>query len=311
MSSAPGLDLDLEEMVEKGLVVYDHERGEYIDTSTGLVIEEGAVSLGKEWREYSPEDKISRSRVGPQLTHKVHDAGLTSYIDPRGSIGRKYSRLNTATRKPLDYRARKEVEAKMIMNDAIAKLGLPDFVAETVGMLVKEASKRNLLRKNTLAASVGAMIAEVCRIYGIPLETRRLRETLRVDEKGLHNAMKKLSWAGIFNDLKKKARERASAEATARSPAAYIPKIACSLGLGDSVVLLSKRILDVLARYNPAASSGKNPEGTAAASIYLASIILENKRSQKAMADLLGISEVTIRNRYKDIVDSLDIIVYI
>jgi len=316
MSADLGAGLDLEEMVKRDLVVYDHERGEYIDASTGLVIEEGAVSLGKEWREYSPEDRLSRSRVGPQLTHKVHDAGLTSYIDPRGPIGRKYSRLNAATRKPLNYRARKEVEAKMIMNDAIAKLGLPDFIAETVGMLIKEALKGNLLRKNTIAASVGAMIAEVCRIYNIPLEMRRLRETLRVDEKSLHNAMKKLSWAGIFNDLKRRARERARKAGEGlgvqHTPASsYIPKIAGSLGLGDGVIVLSKRILDVLARHNPASVSGKNPEGAAAASIYLASIILESKRSQKAIADLLGVSEVTIRNRYKDIVDSLDILIYI
>jgi len=310
MSAIPeGIDLD--EMVQKGLVVYDHERGEYIDTTTGLVIEEGAVALGKEWREYSPEDRISKSRVGPQLTHKVHDAGLTSYIEPRGSIGRKYSRLNTATRKPLDYRARKEVEAKIIMNDVIAKLGLPGFVAETVGMLIKEASKNNLMRKNSIASSVGAMIAEVCRIYNIPLELRRLREALKVDERSFHSAMKKLSWSGIFNELKKRAREKAVANTVSPSPASYIPKIASSLGLDDSVVLLSKRIIDVMVKHNPAASSGKNPEGAAAASIYLASIILENKRSQKSMADLLGISEVTIRNRYKDLVDSLDIIIYI
>jgi transcription initiation factor TFIIB len=304
--------IDLSEMIARGEVIYDHDRGEYIDVRTGLVIEEGVISLGKEWREYSPEDKMARSRVGPQLTNKVHDAGLTSYIDPRGSIGRKYSRLNTATRKPSDYRARKEVEAKMIMNDAVAKLGLPNFVAETVGMMIKEASKENLLRKNMIAAMVGAMIAEVCRIYGIPLEMRRLKETLRIDEKSLHNATKKLSWAGIFNELKKKSRERGDLDSRSpMSPATYIPKIAGSLGLSDNIVILSKRILDVLKKVDPTSASGKNPEGTAAASVYLASIILENKRSQKAMADLLGISEVTIRNRYRDIVDNLDIIIYI
>ncbi|MDT7890437.1 MAG: hypothetical protein RQ885_15860 [Desulfurococcales archaeon] len=298
----------VDKMIDSREIIYDYERGEYIDARTGQVLEEGVISLGKEWREYSPEDRIARSRVGPQLTNKVHDAGLTSYIDPRG-IGRKYSKLNSATRKPIDYRARKEVEAKIIMNDVVAKLGLPDFVAETVGMLIKEASKRNLLRRNTLSAIVGSMIMEVCRIYGIPLEIKRFRETLGIDEKSLHNATKKLSWAGIYNELKKRAREKG--DLGLRAPITYIPKIAGSLGLGDSVIVLSKRVLDMLIRTDPALASGKNPEATAAASVYLASIILESKRSQKAMADLLGISEVTIRNRYRDIVDNLDIIIYI
>jgi len=303
---------DLVDRLSKGEIVYDSERGVYIDVTTGVVIEEGVVSQGKEWREYSPEDRIHRSRVGPQITNKVHDGGLTSYIESRGRFGRKLSKLNQSTRKPRDYRARKEVEAKIIMNDAIAKLGLPEFVAETVGGLLKEASKMNLLRRNTLVPCVAAMIMEVCRIYGIPIEGRRLRETMRIDDKGIHSCLKKLSWAGIFNDIKKRMREKPNIDSRAiLAPASYIPKIASSIGLSDEIILLSRRITEYMARHCPTTASGKNPEGTAAASIYLASILLESKKPQKSIADSLGISEVTIRNRYRDIIDNLDIVVYV
>ncbi len=303
---------DIEGLIARGELIYDYERGEVIDPQTGLVIEEGFVSQSREWREYSSEDRLNKSRIGPQITFKVHDGGLTSYIDPRGSAGRKLSKLNTITRRPRDHRVRREIDAKMIMNDTVAKLGLPSVVAETVGMLIKEAAKNNLLRKNTIASSVGAMIMEVCKIYGIPIDARKLRETLGLSERDLHNATKRLSWTGVFNDLRKRLREKKDLrEIAPLTPASYIPKIAGFAGFSDSIVILSKRIIDIMMKYKPTSTSGKNPEGTAAAAVYLASILLESKKPQRDIAEALGISEVTIRNRYRDIVDNLDIIVYV
>jgi transcription initiation factor TFIIB len=135
---------------------------------------------------------------------------------------------------------------------------------------------------------------------------------MRIDDKGIHSCLKKLSWAGIFNDIKKRMREKPNIDSRAiLAPASYIPKIASSIGLSDEIILLSRRIIEYMARHCPTTASGKNPEGTAAASIYLASILLESKKSQKSIADSLGISEVTIRNRYRDIIDNLDIVVYV
>ncbi|MEM2301705.1 MAG: hypothetical protein QXR14_05795 [Sulfolobales archaeon] len=312
MSASTAVEKDLGELIASGKLIYDYERGEIIDPETGLVIEEGLISQAREWREYSPEDRFNRSRIGPQITFKVHDGGLTSYIDPRGSTGKKLNKLQTSTRRPRDHRVRKEIDAKMIMNDTIAKMGLPGVVAETVGMLIKEAAKNNLLRKNMIASAVGAMIIEVCKTYGIPIDIKKLRETLSLSERDIHNATKRLAWAGVFNDLKRKLREKSDPRGSAPlTPASYIPKISGSVGLSDDIVVLSKRIIDLMVRYEPTSTSGKNPEGTAAAAVYLASILLENKKPQKSIAEALGISEVTIRNRYRDIIDNLDIIVYI
>ena len=52
-------------------------------------------------------------------------------------------------------------------------------------------------------------------------------------------------------------------------------------------------------------SSGKGPTGVAAASIYIASVVLKKPRTQKEIAKVSGVTEVTIRNRYKEISKSL------
>jgi transcription initiation factor TFIIB len=54
-------------------------------------------------------------------------------------------------------------------------------------------------------------------------------------------------------------------------------------------------------------TSGHGPTGLAAASIYIASILCGERRTQRDVADVAGVTEVTIRNRYKEIAEKLDI----
>ena len=52
-------------------------------------------------------------------------------------------------------------------------------------------------------------------------------------------------------------------------------------------------------------TSGRGPVGLAAASLYVASLLTGEKRTQREIADVVGVTEVTIRNRYKEIIDKL------
>ncbi|MEM4272444.1 MAG: hypothetical protein QXH30_02545, partial [Candidatus Bilamarchaeaceae archaeon] len=47
--------------------------------------------------------------------------------------------------------------------------------------------------------------------------------------------------------------------------------------------------------------SGRGPTGVAAAALYIASAIVGEKRTQKEVADVAGVTEVTIRNRYREL----------
>ena len=50
---------------------------------------------------------------------------------------------------------------------------------------------------------------------------------------------------------------------------------------------------------------GKSPTGVAAAAVYVASRLGNTARTQREVADISGVTEVTIRNRYKEIVGQL------
>jgi len=54
-------------------------------------------------------------------------------------------------------------------------------------------------------------------------------------------------------------------------------------------------------------TSGRGPTGMAAASLYIASVLCGERRTQREVADVAGVTEVTIRNRYKELAQKLDI----
>jgi Transcription initiation factor IIB (TFIIB) len=54
-------------------------------------------------------------------------------------------------------------------------------------------------------------------------------------------------------------------------------------------------------------TSGRGPTGVAAAAIYIASIALNERRTQREVAEVAGVTEVTIRNRYKELTEKLGI----
>ena len=54
-------------------------------------------------------------------------------------------------------------------------------------------------------------------------------------------------------------------------------------------------------------TSGRGPTGVAAAAIYIASILSGERRTQREVAEVAGVTEVTIRNRYKELAERLDI----
>jgi len=52
---------------------------------------------------------------------------------------------------------------------------------------------------------------------------------------------------------------------------------------------------------------GKSPSGIAAAAIYIAGQLTEQVRTQREIADITNVTEVTIRNRYKQLTNALGI----
>ena len=88
-------------------------------------------------------------------------------------------------------------------------------------------------------------------------------------------------------------------------PQDYIPRFASMLNLNDKVQARAIDILTKAGRFD--VTSGKGPTGVAAAALYIAAVLCGERRTQREVADVVGVTEVTIRNRYKEMVNKLGI----
>jgi transcription initiation factor TFIIB len=82
-----------------------------------------------------------------------------------------------------------------------------------------------------------------------------------------------------------------------------VPKIASKVSVGEYTQRTAIELLRKAEKVKTTA--GKDPMGLAAAALYIACVINNEKRTQKVIADAAGVTEVTIRNRYKGLKDAL------
>ncbi len=80
-------------------------------------------------------------------------------------------------------------------------------------------------------------------------------------------------------------------------PARCISKIASRAGMKEKT---QRRALEILAMAGPMrVSAGKDPMGFAASALYVACTLENDGKTQRDIAEAAGVTEVTIRNRYK------------
>ena len=84
-----------------------------------------------------------------------------------------------------------------------------------------------------------------------------------------------------------------------------MPRFGSLLNLSEKVQVKAVGVLNDAA--NNDVTSGKGPIGVAAAALYIAAVLQGEKKTQREVAEIIGVTEVTIRNRYKEMVEALGI----
>ncbi|MGC9106456.1 MAG: transcription initiation factor IIB [Thermoprotei archaeon] len=282
--------------------IYDHRTGSLICALCGLVLEENLPDLGKEWRSFSTEEETEKARVGGRITSKVHDLGLHTEI---GSIKTKSPRfrrlvaLNRKIRVGTSSKSRKQVSLLHVMNAEASRLGLPESVKETAGKIIMGLVDRGLTSRLSKDKSlVLATIYYAANINGYPLALSDLlaRYSLKNDKDKLWKAMARVQ------EVMKAQGLRPKTKATN-----YIPQIVGRLGLSNKVMTKSAELLNLIEKQG--LNSGKSNVGLSAAAVYLVSSLFDEKKTQKEVASVIGLTEVSIRNRYREIIENFDIIV--
>lgn len=279
-------------------LIRDYEKGEIICANCGLIISENIVDFGPEWRAFDAEQKEKRARGGAPVKFMRPNKGLVTEIDQynRDIRGVKISPKKQAQL----YRMRKwhkrvSIATSMERNLAIAlaeldriasSLGLPENIKESAALLYRRVVKEELIRGRLIESVVSAVIYAICRMHGIPRTLDEIARASGIEKKEIGRAYRFIK---VELDV----------DVPLTDPSQYVPKFAAALKLGppvqeEAVKLIKKSVKKGLI-------SGRGPTGVAAAALYIASAMHGEKRTQKEVADVAGVTEVTIRNRYREL----------
>ena len=292
------------EKCPEDMIIFDEERGEYICLDTGEVLEHHVIDQGPEWRAFTPEEKERRSRVGGPLTPTVHDKGLTTVIDwrDRDATGKKLEpkrRLEILRWRKWQIRARIQSSIDRNLAQAMNELErisdllrLPKSVREEAAVIYRKAVEKGLVRGRSIESIVAASIYAACRRLRIPRTLDEIAEFTKAGRKEVARCYRLL-----LKELE--------VSVPIADPIDYIPRIGSQLSLPGRVMRRAAEILEEAKRRG--ITAGKDPAGLAAAAIYIAALLEDERRTQKEIAQVAGVTEVTVRNRYKELARELKI----
>ncbi len=281
-------------------IIEDPVRGELICQKCGCVLSEGLVDTSQDWRAFDSDQMARRARGGAPLTFSKHDLGLTTEIGKgvmelykvAPSKRAQYYRMTKWHKRLIRSKDRNLSYALSELQRVVSFLGLSRAIHEKIAKYYNEAVNRGLIRGRSIEAVIAALTYAVTREMGSPRTLEEILEVCNVNKREVGRAYRYF------------ARELGIRILPA-DPASFIPRFCTILGLSDKV---QAKALEILKKAKKVGiSSGKGPTGIAAAVIYIASVLTGERRTQREIADTLGITEVTIRNRFKEIVSKLKI----
>ncbi len=277
-------------------LIHDYDSGETVCGYCGLVLREQMMDKGPEWRAFTHEEKASRSRVGVPTSYSVHDKGLSTAIGrvDRDAFGRKLplsTRLQMWRLRKWQIRSRVHSSVDRNLAQAMAELDrlsdkmyVPSSVKEKAAVVYRKALDKGLVRGRSIAAIAAASLYAACRTTGTPRTLREVSEASLVDKKDVARCYRLL-----LREL--------DVRMPIADPLTYVSKIAEQTGISGQTQGVAIKILRDAKRKRAAA--GKDPMGLAAAALYIACLLGGAKKTQKDIAEAAGVTEVTVRNRYK------------
>ncbi|PSQ57673.1 MAG: transcription initiation factor IIB 2, partial [Halobacteriales archaeon SW_9_67_25] len=263
--------------------------------------EEDSVDRGPEWRAFDSREKDEKSRVGAPTTNMMHDKGLSTNIDWRdrdaygNALGAKQRKKMQRLRKWNErFRTRdsKERNLKQALGEIdrmASALGLPENVRETASVIYRRALDENLLPGRSIEGVSTASVYAAARQAGVPRSLDEITDVSRVEKSEIAR-----TYRYVVREL--------GLEVKPADPESYVPRFVSDLGLSEESERRARQLLTNAKEQG--VHSGKSPVGLAAAAVYAAALLTNEKTTQAAVSEVADISEVTIRNRYHELLEA-------
>lgn len=245
---------------------------------------------------------IKDQSIGYLTKKKEHDKGLLTTIssDDKDIYGNNISPY----RKTQIYRMRKwnkrismanATERNLViamteLSRLSSQLGLPQSVSETAATIYRKSLNFKISRGRPIELMITAVLYASTRIRRVPRTLDEISKHSKYIKKDISRGYRL-----IIKEL----------EISIPVPDSndYLVRIDAEIKVTGKVTLKAKNIIQIAKEQK--ITVGKDPSGLAAVALYIACISEDERRTQREIADKANVTEVTIRNRYKELVKSL------
>ncbi len=289
-------------------LVDDIHNGEVICSGCGVVVADQMADYGPESKSSNLQEKIKLDRATGQTTYSQHDLGITTEIsisskDFSGkSINSQVANQMHNLRK-WQQRIRVSTPRERRLANVLTKIGetcqnisLSKNVLETASIIYRNLDDKVDVKGKSVASISAATVYMACKKCDV---VRSLDEICRgiCAPKELKSKTKLA--ARYYRNM---VMEMGASSAPVVTMDKYISKIA---NLSKTEVRVERLALEIADKIKDSSiADGKAPNGIAAAYLYVASILLGQNVLQRDISSIAGVTEVTIRNRCKEILTS-------
>jgi len=283
-------------------IVTDVVTGENVCVKCGFVTSDRIEDRGPEWRSFTQDEHEDRARAGAPTSLTMHDMGLATVINPinKDASGKSLSPPMKTTiyrlrlwdnrskfQKSIERNYRQAFYELWKMKD---KLALSDSIIEKAAYIYRKAINRGLVQGRSISALLASSLYAACREADTPRTLKDFEEVTDIRKRVLASFYRLL-----VTELELKMPVMDAVNCVSR--------IASKIGLSEKTKRFAIEILRK-AEQNEI-SSGKDPMGLAATALYLSCVKIGENQSQKKIAEAANVTEVTIRNRLKDLIKLL------
>jgi transcription initiation factor TFIIB len=285
-------------------IVTDPESGEIICSNCGMVISDKVEDTGHSERHVFTGEQIdeTRARTGAPTSLASHDMGLATIVgnNDRDASGTKIDPSIRSTMQRLrtwDFRLQLNTPsdrnlrtAFMLLDTLKDKLGLSDAIIENTAYLYRKAQQRGFLRGRSIPAVICAATYIACRDLGISKTMKDIAAASNVKRKNIARVYRQLM---LELDYK----------VPNIDPVKCVVRVANKANLTEKTKRQAINIMEKVTENE--ISAGKDPMGLAATVLYISCIKTGENISQKEISYVAGVTEVTLRNRFKDLKNQL------
>jgi transcription initiation factor TFIIB len=281
-----------------GRPITDPQSGEMICSNCGFVFSDKAQESSAEWRTFSAGRNSERVRVGSPISLTQHDMGLATIIgkSDKDSSGQK---LDASTQSMIhrlrtwNFRTQIHTAAERNLMRAFNelgrvknKLGLSDAIIEKTAYIYRKAQEKQLSRGRSVSAILAAAVYIACREMGASRTLADIAAAMDVKRKTISRGHRIL-----INEL--------DINVPPVDLVKCVARIANKMNIDEKTKRMAMHtMVDLVDRE---ISTGKSPMGLAGSVLYTSCIRNDENTTQKNIAEAAGVTEVTIRNRIKDL----------